>query len=212
MTAARSLLRNDERFLADVANLSDSEWARPSLCTEWTNHEVLAHLVHGATAPIGGFAARIVATRGDFDAANAALASELAARRTPTELLGDLERLRGDWRGLGRLLPERLQLGDHVMHELDIVFALGRPSTVPPDVLADVLHTEVTIPNPFVPARRLARGLSLHATDVAWTRPGAPHLVVSGAAADLASVLAGRPHALSRLTGDGVPVLKERLT
>jgi hypothetical protein len=98
------------------------------------------------------------------------------------------------------------------MHELDIVFALDLPSTVTDEVLIAVLNTEVTVPNPFVPARRRARGLTLRATDLEWTRPGAPQLVVSGAAADLASVLAGRPHALSRLTGDGVPLLKERLT
>jgi uncharacterized protein (TIGR03083 family) len=206
------LARNDERFLATVADLSDSDWARPSLCAEWTNHQVLAHLVHGCSASIGEFAARMIATRGDFDAANTALARELAARRTPTRLLEDFERLRGSWSGLGRLLPKRLLLGDHVMHELDIVFALDRPSTVPADVLTAVLNTEVTIPNPFVPARRRARGLTLRATDLAWTRPDAPDLVVSGAAADLASVLAGRSYALGRLTGEGVPLLGERLT
>jgi uncharacterized protein (TIGR03083 family) len=212
MTAAHPLARNDERFLTTVRDLADSDWARPSLCAQWTNHEVLAHLVHGARAPVGEFAARLYATRGGFHAANTALARELAARRSPTQLLDDLKRLRGNWRGLGRLLPERLMLGDHVMHELDIVYALDRPSTVPADVLTAVLNTVVTVPNPFVPARRRARGLTLRATDTAWTRPGAPHLVVSGTAADLASVLAGRPHALSRLSGAGVPLLAERLT
>jgi hypothetical protein len=105
MTAASALARNDERFLAAVGDLSESEWARPSLCTQWSNHQVLAHLVHGCSAPIGEFTARMVATRGDFDAANTALARELAARRTPNQLLDDLERLRGNWRGLAGCYP-----------------------------------------------------------------------------------------------------------
>ena len=211
MGTAHTLARNDERFLAAMADLSDADWDRPSLCGRWSNHEVLAHLVHGSTAGIGEFAARLLTTRGDFDDANTALARELAARRPPARLLDDLDQLRGRRSGLGRLLPTRLLLGDHVIHELDIVFALGRPSSVSADALTAVLNTEVTVPNPFVPARRHARDLTLAATDLVWTRPGAPHLVVSGAAADLASVLAGRPHALDRLSGDGVPLLKERL-
>ena len=44
----RELLRsNDLRFLAVAATLGADEWAAPSLCDEWTNHEVLAHLVVG---------------------------------------------------------------------------------------------------------------------------------------------------------------------
>ncbi|WP_028933773.1 maleylpyruvate isomerase family mycothiol-dependent enzyme [Pseudonocardia spinosispora] len=206
------LAGNDERFLTTAHTLTESDWAAPSLCARWTNHEVLAHLVHGLSAPIVEFSARMVGARGSFDVANAALAAELAARRAPGELLADFERGRDRRRGLGRLLPDRLMLGDHVMHELDIVFALGRPSTVAADVLASVLTTEVTVPNPFVPARHRARDLTLHATDIGWTRPGSSRWTVSGAAADLASVLAGRPHALSRLTGTGVPRLQQRLT
>jgi uncharacterized protein (TIGR03083 family) len=202
---------NDQRFLCVVSELRVSDWARPSLCSDWTNHEVLAHLVHGCSASPAQFAARMGATRGNFDAANTELARELAERRSPTELIEDLRALRDGPRGLGRLLPKRLLLGDHVLHELDIVFALDRPSTVPGDVLAEVLDTQVSIPNPFVPARRRARDLNLCATDIGWSRPGHPELGVEGSAADLASVLAGRRHAMSRLHGPGVDLLGQRL-
>jgi uncharacterized protein (TIGR03083 family) len=202
---------NDERFVATAHQLSNSEWARPSLCGEWSNHEVLAHLVHGYSASVAQFAGRMYATRGNFDAANSTLARELARRRSPGELLDDLQALSDNPRGLGRLLPKRLMLGDHVLHELDIMFALERPATVPGDVLAAVLDTQVAIPNPFVPARRRGHGLTLRATDIDWTRPGHPELIVAGTAADLASVLAGRPHAITRLTGHGVGLLEGRL-
>lgn len=202
--------RNDERFITVARELSDRDWAHTSLCTDWTNHEVLAHLVHGCSASVAQFAARMYATR-SFDAANTSLVRELAARRSPDQLLADLWRLRDNRHGLGRMLPARLLLGDHVIHELDIMFALNHPTTVPADVLTTVLDTEVTIANPFVPARRHALGLTLRATDINWNRPADPGLVVTGAAADLASVLAGRHHALRRLSGTGLAVLTHRL-
>lgn len=205
------LAANDLRFLDVAHELSDADWTRPSLCTEWTNHQVLAHLVLGHTAPVVEFALRMGRTRGGFDAANTELARELAARHSPAELILELHRLGDRWAGVGRLLPRRLLLGDHVIHELDIVFALDRPATVPGDVLAAVLDTQATIPNPFVPARRRARGLNLRATDVDWARPGPAELEVTGSAADLASVLAGRPHALPRLSGPGATTLAGRL-
>src|SRR4051794_24304538 len=44
----------------DVAQLNDEQWRTPSLCSEWTVHDVLAHLVSAAkmTPPkfVGTFA------------------------------------------------------------------------------------------------------------------------------------------------------------
>lgn len=210
MNTAELLASNDERFLRVARELDERDWAAPSLCDGWTNRVVLAHLVLGYGAAVSRFAAGMVAARGCFDAANTNMSSALAVRRTPAELLDEFDRLRRHPRGIGRLFPRRLLLGDHVMHELDIMFALGRPADIPAETLAAVLDTEVGVPNPFVPAGRRARGLALRATDADWARPG--EHTVSGAAADLASVLAGRPHALPRLTGPGVAELAGRLS
>ena len=212
-SAAELLARNDERFATSARELDEHEWASPSLCAEWTNHEVLAHLVVGYSAPVHAVAGQMIRHRGNFDAANTRMARDLAAHRAPPQLLDDFDRLRAHPRGIGALLPKRLLLGDHVMHELDIVFALGREPSIPGDILAAVLQTEVSILNPFVPARRRAQGLTLHATDTAWTHRNEPghDRIVYGAAADLASVLAGRPHALPRLTGAGVDRLHATL-
>jgi uncharacterized protein (TIGR03083 family) len=207
------LSRSDQRFMQLARDLDDHEWAAPSLCSEWTNHEVLAHLVVGYSTPIGSIALRMLQRRGNFDATNTVLSRELAATRSPAALLDDFDHLRRHPRGIGRLFPGRLMLGDHVIHELDIVFALGRPSTIPVETLIAVLNTEVHIPNPFVPARRRSKGMHLHASDTPWDHRGDPtsRLVVRGSAADLASVLAGRPHALVRLTGTGVNTLRARI-
>jgi len=208
----RNLLhRNDIRFLEVAAGLSDADWLRQSLCTEWSNHDVLAHLVLGYRASPAALALGIARHRGSFDRANASLAIELAQRQSPGELINEFATLLDRPRGIGRIFPRRLLLGDHVIHELDIVFALGRQSEIGPTALLAVLNTQVRVPNPFVPAAAWARGLNLRATDADWTHgEGGPE--VTGGAAHLASALAGRPRALDQLSGNGVDELRARIT
>jgi hypothetical protein len=148
--------------------------------------------------------------RGSFDAANAEISRTLAARRTPAQLLDDLAGFTLRPTGMGRYFPRGLLLGDHVTHELDILLALDRQPTISADALVSVLNTQVSLPNPFVPAFRNSRGLRISATDVDWTHGGrGPE--VHGRAADLVSVLGNRPRALGRLRGDGVSVLADRV-
>jgi uncharacterized protein (TIGR03083 family) len=210
MSAEHELLRaNDVRFLAVARGLPGRDWSRRSLCSEWTNHDLLAHLVIGCGASPRTIALEMIRQRGSFDRSNASLAQNLAALRTPSELIEDFAALIDRPRGLGRVFPRRLLLGDHVIHELDIVLPLGKVATVDPSVLAAVLQTQVRVPNPFVPAAARARGLCLRAKDLDWTYGSGGHCV-SGEAAHLASALAGRRWALDQLSGDGVPLLRDR--
>jgi uncharacterized protein (TIGR03083 family) len=201
---------NDVRLVEVARDIGAAQWAAPSLCTEWTNHEVLAHLVVGYETGLSAIARSMLRQRGSFNAANTELAHRLAARRGPDELIDDFAALVRRPRGVGRLFPKQLLLGDHVIHELDITYALGKESLVPVSTVVAVLDTQVRIPNPFVPAAARARGLDLIATDADWSRRG-DGPTVTGQAAHLASVLAGRPWALSRLRGDGVDELSARL-
>ena len=209
--STRDLLRaNDQRFRALAGEFSTDEWSQPSLCDGWTNHDVLAHLVIGCSAGVTAVTSEILRHRGSFDRANAALACSLAATRSPAELLDDFTRFTERPRGLGRYFPRPLLLGDHITHELDIVFALGREPTVRADGLVAVLNTQVSVPNPFVPAFRNSRGLRLSCTDADWTHGAGP--TVHGRAAELVSVLGNRPAMLTRLDGDGVDVLASRVS
>jgi uncharacterized protein (TIGR03083 family) len=209
-TPREELRRNDLRLVSFARSLSAADWEQTSLCTEWTNHEVLAHIVHGYQAPPVPMVIEMVRQGGSFDRANCALARQHAESRTPAELIDDLTALIDAPRGIGRVFPPRLLLGDHVIHELDIALAIGREPEVPAEVLTAVLETEVRVPNPFIPARSRALGLTLHAHDVGWRR-GTTGPLVTGSAAHLASVLAGRPQALAHLDGDGVATLGARL-
>lgn len=205
--STRDLLRaNDARFHALAGGFSADEWARPSLCDAWSNHDVLAHLVIGYRAGPSVVAAEMLRHRGSFDRANAALACSLAKTRSPAELLDEFERLLDRPRGLGRVFPPRLLVGDHITHELDILFAIDREPAIPHDAVVAVLNTQVAVPNPFVPAFRNSRRLRRRATDVAWAH-GETGPVVEGRAAELVSVLGNRPRMLSWLRGDGVDLL-----
>jgi uncharacterized protein (TIGR03083 family) len=210
--SARDRLRsNDERFRALADGLTADEWSQPSLCDGWSNHDVLAHLVIGYSVGAGVVAAEMLRHGGSFDDANAALARALAASCSPTELLDEFERLTDRPRGLGRYFPPRLLLGDHITHELDILFALGREPAIPTNALIAVLNTQVTVPNPFVPAFRNSRGVRLMATDADWTH-GERGPLVQARAAELVSVLGNRPAMLPSLNGEGVGVLASRVS
>lgn len=211
MSARDLLRRNDERFLAVAEGLSAADWSRPSLCSSWSNHEVLAHLVIGYGSGPGLIASEIQRSGWSFDRANAEVARTLARSRTPRQLLAEFEAFTIRPRGLGRYFPRRLLIGDHVTHELDIVLALGREPSIPAESLIAVLNTQVAVPNPFVPAFRNSRGLRLVADDVDWAH-GPRGAVVEGRAAHLVSVLGSRSRMLSGLRGDGVEVLASRVS
>ena len=88
--SVRDLLRaNDERFRAMADGFDADDWRRPSLCEDWSNHEVLAHLVVGASTGAGPVAAEMLRHAGSFDGANTAMARSLAVRLTPAELLDE---------------------------------------------------------------------------------------------------------------------------
>lgn len=210
MSAAEMLSHNDVRYLEVMAGFTATEWAAPSLCEDWTNHQLLAHLVVGYSAEPGAFVVEILRRRASFDAANTALACSLAAARQPHELLDDMDRLRTRPRGLGRAFPKQLLLGDHVTHELDMLYALGRAPDIAAGTLIAVLKTQVSLPNPFVPAYRNSRGLRLVATDADWMHGGSDDPVVRGPAAALVSALGNRAAALPQLTGAGMHILRSR--
>lgn len=209
MSVRELLTSTDAQFLAAAGDLTDDEWATPSLCTEWSNHEVLAHLVLGRSAGLTTLITETLRRGCSFDRAAAAMAKAMTAIRPPAALIEDFGRYADSPRGTGRYFPRTLFLGDLVTHELDIMLALDRDPAIAPAALIAVLNAQVHLPNPFVPAFRNSRGLRLVATDVGWVHGDGPE--VAGRAADLVSVLGDRPKALCQLDGDGVKILSGRV-
>src|SRR5690242_17339626 len=58
----------ERQSLADeLAGLTTEQWATPTLCTEWTVHDVLAHLLSAAKMTPPKFLANFAAAGFDFD-------------------------------------------------------------------------------------------------------------------------------------------------
>ena len=92
-----------------------------------------------------------------------------------------------------------------------MLFALGREPAIPADALVAVLNTQVSVPNPFVPAYRNSRGLRLSATDAGWTH-GDARSDRAGPRRRTGVRAGNRPAMLARLGGDGVDVLASRVS
>ncbi|OBH00617.1 hypothetical protein A5696_15430 [Mycobacterium sp. E2699] len=214
MSARKMLAEHDRMFVEFARTLAPSDWKRQSLCSEWSNHDVLAHLVKGYSISLPSLGSALFANRGSFDRANTAVARRLAGRQTPAELIDTFAGLIEHPKGIGKRFPAGLLLGDHVLHHLDIALPLGREILIPGRIVDAVLDIEVRVPNPFVPAKSNAAGLSLRTTDTGWSftdgRAGADSLV-EGHGIHVAAALGGRRFALPLLGGAGVARLTDRL-
>ncbi len=58
-------------LINDLKDLDDEQWEQPSLCGEWTVHDVVAHLVDTARTTRIGFVVGLARARFDFDRQNA---------------------------------------------------------------------------------------------------------------------------------------------
>ncbi len=132
MSESAETLRDNDTRLAELARgISAAQWSQPSLCAEWTNHEVLAHLVVGyQVAAVGGGRGHPAASR-LVQRDQHRTGPPAGAQSEPDQLIATSPRWRADRKESAALFPKRLLLGDHVIHELDITYALGKGSSVP---------------------------------------------------------------------------------
>lgn len=107
---------------ADLADLTDDQWATPSLCTGLTVREVLAHLTAAASLNPVRWLAGVIRCRFDFDKQVAMrLAEQLGATAAET-----LERFRRVVRSTtSPPLPTVAMLGESIVHGEDIRRSLG---------------------------------------------------------------------------------------
>jgi len=190
-----------------LEQLSDEEWAQPSLCTGWTVRDVAAHLSLAPQTSVGSAVVEFVRARGSFNRMIHETAKRHATRR-PEELIAELRAIAGTRRtALGQKLLDALM--DILVHGQDIVLPLGRHREMPPEAARTSATHVWTRGFPFHAQKRL-RGLRLTATDVDWSAgEGAG---VEGPIDAILLLLTGRPAALERLTGAGAADLRARLS
>ncbi|MEW9533848.1 maleylpyruvate isomerase family mycothiol-dependent enzyme [Microbispora sp. NPDC049125] len=193
--------------LADLFDeLSDQEWATPSLCAGWRVRDVAAHLTLSQTGLLTA-AYWLLKARGDLNRMihdSAIQQAELPVRNYGAMLRG-MVGSRKKAPGITDLEP----LLDVLVHGQDIAVPLGRTRPMPTPAAAAVATRVWTMGRPFWAQRRLT-GLELVATDCSWSAGRGRR--VEGPIAAILLLLTGRDAALSRLSGDGTAELQGRLS
>lgn len=202
-----SLATAERRDLADfLETLTPEQWERPSLCSEWTVREVVAHLISYEEIGLREFAGRFLRAGLRFGGMNARRLEEFGAR-TPRELVAYV-RAHAKPSGPTAVADARIGLTDGLIHHQDIRRALGQPRDVPAERLVPVL--DFALMAPPLPARRNVRGLRLVPTDLDWSHGRGAEVTGPGEA--LLMAVCGRADALPELTGPGLAMLADRVS
>jgi uncharacterized protein (TIGR03083 family) len=189
---------------ADLAGLTEDQWATPSLCTELTVREVLAHLTAAASLSPVQWLAGVIRCRFDFDQQVAVRLTEHLGR-TATETLDRFRRVTSST--TKPPLPVVAMLGEVVVHGQDIRRPLGIGRDHPVEALTQVAEYYAGS-NLLLPAKKQISGLRLVATDGPFaTGSGSP---VSGTTLALTMSMAGRMAYCTDLEGAGVAILRDR--
>jgi uncharacterized protein (TIGR03083 family) len=197
----------ERRSLADsVADLTDEQWATPSLCTAWTVRDVIAHLTVTTRLTVPRLLRAAVRARGSFDRMEVDLATERAAAHSTAELVAQLRESADSTRRFPGSTPMD-PLMDLVVHGQDVARPLGRRHVSPPEVVAACLAYVAT--NRFMGGPRRLAGVRLVSTDSGWTLGEGAEL--RGPDVDLLLVAAGRRAGLAALDGPGTAVVAGRL-
>ena len=194
------------RLADSVADLTDEQWATPSLCAAWTVRDVVAHLTVTTRVTVPRLLRGAVRARGSFDRLTIELAAERAAGYSPGKLVAQLRESAASNRRMPGSSPMD-PLMDLVVHAQDVARPLGRRHVSPPDVVAACLA--YVAPNRFMGGPQRLAGVRLVSTDTGWTHGDGAEL--RGPDIDLLLVAAGRRAGLDGLEGPGAQVLAERL-
>jgi uncharacterized protein (TIGR03083 family) len=200
-----SLIHAERAALAaDLAELTEQQWATQSLCDRFTVREVLAHLTAGASLNTVRWMAGVLRCRFDFDRQVAMrLAEHMGA--TPAETLAGFRHVISST--TKPPLPIVAMVGETIVHGEDIRKPLGVERDYPVTTLTTVADYCQGSDVPVLTKKR-ARGLRLTATDGPFSAGAGPG--VSGTTLALVMAMAGRALYCDELDGDGVAILRER--
>jgi uncharacterized protein (TIGR03083 family) len=189
----------------DLAGLSDGQWSTPSLCTDWSVHDVVAHLVSAAKMNPPKFFAQFAAAGFNFDRfAGKNVATEGAGG--PAATLAELRAVQD--RTSAPPGPKDTWLGEAIVHGEDIRRPLGISRTYPMPAVLRVISLYARS-NAIIGGKKRVAGVTLKATDADFSVGAGP--LVEGPALALALAASGRASALDELSGPGVETLRSRV-
>ena len=188
----------------DLAALTDEQWKTPSLCDDWTVHDVLAHLVSAAKMTPPKFLAQFAAAGFNFD--------RFAGRNVRAEGAGGPAATLAAFRANSDRTnappgPKDTWLGEAFVHGEDIRRPLGIKREYPVDQVTRVIGLYARS-NAIIHGKDRVGGVTLRATDADYSVGSGP--VAEGPAVALMLAASGRPAALAQLSGPGVDILRGR--
>lgn len=192
-------VHTERRHLAaDLSDLDEAQWAVPSLCTGWTVHDVLAHLVDTAQTGRVSFVRDLLAARMDFDHAN-----DIGIARTRRDDPRDTLAAFMDTAHLTRTPPANraTRLVEAIVHGEDIRRPLGLTGSYPHRAVLQALAYQLRTRVSYGGGRERAAGLRLidRETGTSWGLGDD----VEGDPLDLLVAVSGRPVGPERLAGSG---------
>lgn len=188
----------------DLADLSDDEWATPSLCAGWTVQDVLAHMTSTAHISPPAFLLGLAASGFSFERFSRKGIERWRGDRPAQTLRHFREAQYSRTHPPG---PSTTWLGETIVHAEDVRRPLGLVHTYPPETVRQVLDF-YTGSNALIGTKRRIDGVTMTATDADWTHGSGPE--VRGPMLSLLLAGTGRTVALDDLTGGGVAVLRSR--
>lgn len=189
---------------ADLAGVGAEQWATPSLCSGWSVHDVLAHMVATAKMTPPKFLVKMLAAGFSFP--------RFADREIAAEEAGGPEATLASFRAVRTATssppgPKLSWLGETIVHAEDIRRPLSIAHAYPLSSVTQVIDFYAGS-NVLIGGKRRVEGVTLTATDTDWSRGAGP--AVEGPALALLLATAGRKAALDDLTGPGVETLRSR--
>ena len=205
--AAWQVIRRERSALGDLLeSLTPEEWEHPSLCEGWSVRDVAAHVIAWPDSTFREVAIAAVRARGNYNRMIHDEAQRRSARPT-AEIVADFRRLAGS-RTRPPVVTYREGLLDILVHTQDIAIPLDRRHDMPIEAARDSADRYWRVGFPFYARKKLA-GYRLEAIDTDWSvGEGA---AIRGPISALLLLVTGRPAALARLGGEGLPRLERQL-
>jgi uncharacterized protein (TIGR03083 family) len=200
------LVHEQRNKLGDLlGTLTDAEWLAASLCAGWQVRDVVAHCIQTHLVTSRSLIGDWIGSGFSLQARNA---RGVARRRSmsPSDLLREYRATAG--RTSVPPGQKMYPLVEAVIHGEDIARPVGRRIDVSPRSLITVAElcrgTE-----PILHSKRRSAGLTLRASDVAWSAGAGPE--VTGPLASIILAITGRPAALDDLAREGLETLRARV-
>ena len=189
---------------ADLKALDENQWSMPSLCSQWTIRDVVAHMTATAKITPPTFFPKLILSGFSLSRLQA---KGISAERgsSPADTLAHFEAVMASVKHLPG--PADTMLGETIVHAEDIRSPLRIHHDYPTDAMVQAANF-FKGSNLIIGAKRRIAGLTLRATDTDWSHGTGPE--VSGPLLALVMAMTGRKAVAGELSGEGVPTLQAR--